>query len=145
MDTQEMGRMEAEAAALDGEFIQAAGPEAQAEAQQFDAVAEARTIIGTVATLTGKLFPWTAPIYTPETVEQLAQAWGPVMQHYNLSAGRFMSHPLAGAAMVTVPVAMATVQAYRAEVARAKPDVGAAATRPGSKDDATVLQREPEA
>lgn len=147
MDEIEMQRLAAEAAAVDQEAAPPAietAPE-EAQAAPLDAVAEARAIIQTVAVLAGQLWPFLQPIYPPETQENLAQAWGPVMQHYGWSAGGFLSHPLAGAAMVTFPVAAQTYQAFMAEQAkhRAKPGK-VPIEQPGAATDTAVLQREAE-
>lgn len=140
----EMARLAIEAANLDADAAPQVIEQEKPEGLPLDSIAEARAIIQTVVGLAGQLWPFLQPIYTPPAQENLARAWGPVMAHYGWSAGEFLSHPLAGAALVTFPIAAQTYQAFNLETQKNKKPAKVPIERPGAADDATVLQREPE-
>lgn len=140
----ELQRLAAEAEQIDAEAAPQPLNEVGPAEQQFDAVAEARAIIQTAVMAAGQFWPWTQSIYTPHVVEQLAQAWGPVMAFYGWSAGEFLTHPLAGAALMTLPIAAQTYQGYKVEQAKHSKTGATIEQSPGAANDPTVLQREAE-
>jgi hypothetical protein len=102
----------AAAAAGPAEAVPAGAPGA-APAAPVIWLNEARDIWQFVSSLQ-YAFPSLAPIYTPETIERLAVAWAPILERHNLTAGRFMIYIVAAGA--TLPVAVETGRAIRADV-----------------------------
>lgn len=143
-ENNEMQLLAIEAQNLDAEAAPQVIEQAQQKGLPVDTIAEARAIIQTVATLAGQLWPFLQPIYTPTVQEDLARAWGPVMAHYGWSAGGILSHPLAGAALITFPIAAQTYQAFSLDSAKNKKPGKVPIEQPGAANDSTVLQREPE-
>lgn len=114
----ELERLQAEAAAIDAETAPTLPAPAETGAQEAAApacnsITEAHALITTVVAIATPAFPWLPKLYTEEQISTLAGAWGPVMDHYGITAGEFLSHPLAQAAIVTLPVAVQTVQGIK--------------------------------
>lgn len=78
---------------------------------------EARDLWACVAAL-GVRWPSLAKVFTTETVDRLADVWGPILERHQLTFGSFTIY--VSAALVTVPVLGASVQAIRADNAAEK-------------------------
>jgi hypothetical protein len=115
-----------EAAALDAE-LGAQTPEARAEAQAAELVgtlAEENVrgvgmILALAVPVLSKLYPSIEAVYTDEACGEVAAALGPVLAKYNVNlkdfGGRWQEE--IGAAIVCGPIAWATVQAIKADIA----------------------------
>lgn len=119
----ELDALQHEAVAVDAENAQPAVEPVAAEPVQ--PVNEAAEIVGLLTILAGlftPVFPSLAKIYTPQTVQSLADAAVPVMQKRGWTTGEFLGKWAAELALaaVAVPVALATVQGVRADLAAAK-------------------------
>jgi hypothetical protein len=143
-ENEEMAGLAVAAAEVDAENAPPVIVPEGGEGVTVDTISEARAIVQTVAVLAAQLWPFLRPIYTPEVQEDLARAWGPVMDHYGWSAGGLLSHPLAGAALVTFPIAAKTFQAFSLEAEKNKKPGKVPIEHPGAADDSVVLKREAE-
>lgn len=113
----------AEATALDEALIEATeqtttdAPAEQA-APTLTAEQEAQGLIEMAVETAAPLYPTLRAVYTPETVAKLSAALGPLMRKYSFSlfgASRWKEE--LQAAMVCVPVIIATVAAVKADTA----------------------------
>lgn len=109
-----------ESVAGEGEQIAVQAEGEQQAAAVMDSTQEARAIICTISPLVGNFWPWLEPVLTEENKEQLAVAWGPVMEYYGVTLGGVMSHPLAGAALVTIPMVAQGFQEYKKQLPKAQ-------------------------
>lgn len=139
----------ADLAHLSGMVNETPAPIAGGElAEPVDSVAEARAILAVLFPIAGGLWAWLKPILTPEKGEEMAQAWGPVLDHYGMSAGGFFNHPLAAACMATIPLGAVIYSAYQEQHKTQKPGSLLAgvqeAGEPAGAAPGFVLQREPE-
>lgn len=119
----ELEALQHEAVAVDAENAPPTVDPVAAEPAQ--PVNEAAEIVGLLTILAGlftPVFPSLSKIYTPETVQSLADAAVPVMNKHGWTTGEFMGKWAAELALaaVAVPVALATVQGVRADIAAAK-------------------------
>lgn len=119
----ELTRLQAEAGVIDAEAAPplpdapVAGEQPATAAPAVNSVTEASAIITTCVAIATPAWPFLPSIYTAEQISTLAGAWGPVMDHYGITAGDFFSHPVAQAALITLPVAIQTMQAAKAQKA----------------------------
>ena len=120
----DLAALEAEAAAVDAEIAPAAQVEQPAEAAPpvADEVAELSALISIVSGLFAPVFPSLAKIYTPDTVQSLAQAAVPVMRKHGWSTSALLGRYAEELALLAVvaPVGMATWQGIKADVAAAE-------------------------
>lgn len=121
--SEEMDILLSEAIAVDA--VNAPPAVEQVAAEPVQPVNEAAEIVGLLTILAGlftPVFPSLAKIYTPQTVQSLADAAVPVMQKRGWTTGEFLGKWAAELALaaVAVPVALATVQGVRADLAAAK-------------------------
>lgn len=126
MDNLELKALELQAAALDSES-EAAGPAAVVAQQEHDQVMEqegqnvhqVRMIMDLAVPLLGALYPSLPPIYTEAQRGLIAAALGPVLTKYDISLSDWGSayKEEIGALMVCAPVAWATVQGIKADIA----------------------------
>lgn len=81
-----------------------------------DDLAEARAVIALLCSVGTALFPFLAPIYTAPTQERLATVAAPLMRKHGLTAGGLFARYREEIefAMVALPLAGATYQAFRA-------------------------------
>lgn len=127
MSAADLEALAAEAAAVDAEHApqpqadEAAPKVAQAQ-PPADEVAELTALISITVGLFAPLFPSLRTIYTPQTVDQIAQAAVPVMRKHGWSTGNLLgqyAEELALAAVVA-PVAMATWRGIQSDLAARK-------------------------
>ena len=122
----EMLALAMQADALDGDAA-AAGPEAVMAQQQADeGEQQAQTNVGQVRMMLdlgipilSRLYPSLADIYTPEACGMVAASLGPVLAKYNINLADWGSayKEEIGALMVCGPIAWATVQGVKADIA----------------------------
>jgi len=122
--SEELAALEAEAVAVDAVNAPPADPPPEAEQPPAPAneQAEVAGLIAILAGLFAPVFPSLQKIYTPDTVNQIAAAAVPVMAKRGWTTGALLgkyAEELALAA-VAVPVALATWQGIKADVAAAK-------------------------
>ena len=121
--SEELAALETEAAAVDA--VNAPPVETQAEAGPVvpgNEQAEVAWLITILAGLFAPVFPSLQKIYTPDTINSIAAAAVPVMAKRGWTTGALLgkyAEELALAA-VAVPVALATWQGIKADVAAAK-------------------------
>lgn len=117
----DLDRLEAEAAAVDGQATAAIDPSPQdaPEAAAPDVPAEVAALLQTVSGLFSPLFPCLASIYTPDTCRRLGDAAAPVMEKYGWSVGGLFERWGAEITLAATafPVAMATWQGVKADLA----------------------------
>ena len=108
-------------------------PDAAAPAAPINWKQEARELWQIVAMLHFR-WPSLKAIYTPETVDRLADAWAPVLERHNLDLGKLMIYFVAATA--TLPVLGATYEAAKADNAKAATEAAAKgrAPDPAKKD-----------
>lgn len=129
--------LEAQAQAIDAETAipdPAATPEQ--EAVKLDVAAELAALLQTVTGLLTPAFPSLATIYTEATCRRLGEAAAPVMDKYGLSVGGLFDRWGAEItlAAVALPVALATVQGVKADIAdRRAPPPGKPDAEPSSQ------------
>ncbi len=126
MDNLELKALELQASALDSES-EAAGPAAVVAQQEHDQVMEqenqnvdqVRMIMDLAIPLLGTLYPSLPPIYTEAKRGLIAAALGPVLTKYDISLSDWGSayKEEIGALMICGPVAWATVQGIKADIA----------------------------
>jgi hypothetical protein len=78
---------------------------------------EAADIVAVVASMR-HAFPSLAAIYTPQTCDELANAWAPILERHDIDLGKFMIYVTA--AGITIPVAVSTARAIKADIRSAK-------------------------
>lgn len=118
--TDELENLAAAAAAVDAT---AAAPEVLPGAEAApppDVAAEMSALLVAVAGLLTPLFPSLATIYTKETCDRLGTASAPVMDKYGLSVGGLFDRWGAEITLAATafPVAIATAQGIRADLAQ---------------------------
>jgi len=116
----ELDQLEAAAAVVDAEAVAhdpATAPEQ--EAVRIDAAAEVAALLQTVAGILSPAFPCLAGIYDESTCRRLGEAAAPVMDKYGLSVGGLFERWGAEItfAAVALPVAIATAQGVKADIA----------------------------
>jgi hypothetical protein len=79
--------------------------------------AEALSCWQCVASL-GVVYPSVKAIYTPDVLDQLADVWAPILEKHQIKFEGFMIYVAAAGA--TIPMAVSTVQAIKADVRAAK-------------------------
>lgn len=120
--TPEPGKIPADLAAAASISPAGAGPAAGSAPAASPTVGrdwkrEAADIVDVIASLR-HVFPSLAAIYTDQTKAELANAWAPILERHDIDLGRFMIYFTA--AGVTVPIAVATGRAIKADIAAAK-------------------------
>lgn len=137
--TDDLDRLEAEAAAIDAQASAATDPEPEIEAAPaVDVAAEVSALLLTVAGLLTPMFPSLGPIYTEATCRRLGEAAAPVMDKYGLSVGGLFERWGAEItlAATALPVALASWQGIKADLAarsaKPVPDEPAAPGAPGA-------------
>jgi hypothetical protein len=125
-ETAELDSLMIEAKGIDGDLA-AQAPKAIAEAQEQAAavtLAESNSqgvkmVLAVSLPVLGKLYPSLVDVYTPEACEAVAASLGPVLADYGVDlqqwGGRYQ-HEIA-AAIVCGPIAWATVQAIKTDIA----------------------------
>jgi hypothetical protein len=113
--------LQAEAASIDAQ----AAPEtfaAEPETPKLDVAAEVAALLLTAAGLLSPAFPSLGTIYTEPTCRRLGDAAAPVMEKYGLSVGGLFERwgLEITLAAVALPVALATVQGIRSDLAARK-------------------------
>lgn len=83
-----------------------------------EATEEARELLDFAFDLADPILPSLAPIYTNERRAKIARAAGKLMVHYGYSGSDIVSSPWFGLVIAIGPVAIPTVQAVRADLAR---------------------------
>lgn len=143
MSAEQAAALAALEAQIDDQPQQDAPPEGGAVAA-VDSVAEARAILATAAQFAVGFWPWLDKVITQDNQEALAQAWGPVLDHYGVTLGGVVNHPVGAALLVTLPIAGQGFQAWREYHAANddKPAIVAPAGSPESAgQDVTMLHR----
>lgn len=117
--SEDLQALEAQAAAIDAE---AAAPDvaaAEPEAVRVDLAAELAALLQTAAGILVPAFPCLATIYTEATCKRLGDAAAPVMDKYGWSVGGLFDRWGAEItlAAVALPVALATAQGVKADLA----------------------------
>jgi hypothetical protein len=95
---------------------------------------EAADIVAVVASMR-HAFPSLAAIYTPQTCDELANAWAPILERHDIDLGKFMIYVTA--AGITIPVAVSTARAIKADIRSAK------TVRPAPAPQASSPEPEP--
>lgn len=142
----DLDRLAAEAAAIDGQASAAVNPEPEAEAAAaVDVPAEVAALLQAVAGLFAPMFQSLGTIYTPDTCRRLGEAAAPVMEKYNLSVGGLFDRWGAEItlAATALPVAFATWQGVKDDLAArrekdAKPVNAAPSNYAAERSDAPV-------
>lgn len=119
----ELDALQHEAVAVDAENVPVAVDPLPAE--QAQPVNEAAELVGLLTILAGlftPVFPSLAKIYTPATVQGLADAAVPVMNKHGWTTGEFLGKWAAELALaaVGVPVVIATARGVLEDIAAAK-------------------------
>lgn len=130
MTTENLDDLAAAAAAIEAEAAPpAVQPEAEA-APAADVAGEVAALLKTAAAMLTPAFPCLAEIYTDATCRQLGEAAAPVMAKYGVSVGglfdRWGAEITLGA--VALPVALATYQGVKADLASRNKRPGEAGT-----------------
>lgn len=117
-DKEELSRLASEAVASDAARDQVPvvpGAPEEVKAPPIDSIAEARAILSMIMPIVKWFWPWLRGVLTDDDTEDMAQALGPVLAHYGITAGEFLTHPLAVAAMATLPLGARIYTAYQAQ------------------------------
>lgn len=117
----ELDQLEAAAAAVDNMAEQGAADLAPAAAEQpaADPAAEVAALLSLLAGILAPLFPSLPGIYTEPTCKRLGDAAAPVLLKYEVSVGGLFDRwgPEIGLAAAALPVAIATAQGIKADLA----------------------------
>lgn len=113
------GQLDGEQAANSPEALQAAQEEAQAVTLADSNRQGVEMILGVSVPILSKLYPSLESVYTPEACAAVAASLGPVLAKYNVNlsewGGKYQEE--IGALFVCGPIAWATVQAVKTDVA----------------------------
>ncbi|MEH6434236.1 hypothetical protein [Massilia sp. DD77] len=112
-------QLDGEQAAQAPEALQAAQEEAQAVTLADANRQGVAMILGVSVPILSKLYPSLAEVYTPEACEAVSASLGPVLAKYNVNlaewGGKYQEE--IGALFVCGPIAWATVQGVKADIA----------------------------
>lgn len=117
----ELDALEGHAAAMDAEYLSSsAGPELDAQAMPPEnKTAETAAMFGAAVAMLSPVLPYLPGIYTPETVNRLAEVYQPVADKYGWDVGGWLAGYGAELALIgtAVPLIAATAAAHKAHVA----------------------------